>query len=347
MKIRLLSAVSGIVFLVLSCAEKAPDSEGQKTADPVITTLMPNRGQAGQPLKVIGKYLGGHQGKAKVFFNSQSVESTATSETEIAITIPDMSGKVAVQVEVSGKKSNILYFEYLEQETDPAQADKDRIKTWIEHTDPLVWVFTGNSITQGAKHTHGLRPYSEIFSERVRFEINRPRDYVINTAISGNTLKNILDDFDHRVAQFEPKIVFLMIGTNDAATNNNTSVDQYAERLGTFIPRVRSLGAVPVLLTPTWIRTDLAPERATLSAYASKMKEIAKNQQVILVDNWSIWTSELVTKYNGGVSHDLLNDPLHPNGRGHKEIAMSLFRELGIFDPDQPTGGAPYYEGEH
>jgi hypothetical protein len=43
----------------------------------------------------------------------------------------------------------------------------------------------------------------------------------------------------------------------------------------------------------------------------------------------------------------LLNDPLHPNGQGHKEIAFALFKELSIFDEKMPTCGGEYYEGKH
>ena len=45
--------------------------------------------------------------------------------------------------------------------------DKIRIKAIIEGKESANWVFTGNSITQGVKHTHGLRGYSEFFSDRL------------------------------------------------------------------------------------------------------------------------------------------------------------------------------------
>src|SRR6478609_7274434 len=44
-------------------------------------------------------------------------------------------------------------------------------KAIADKEHPLKWVFTGDSITQGAKHTLGYRSYPEIFSERIRFEM--------------------------------------------------------------------------------------------------------------------------------------------------------------------------------
>lgn len=228
-----------------------------------------------------------------------------------------------------------------------AQNDKQAIAQLLSTSTPITWLFTGNSITQGAKHTHGYRGYPEIFSERVRFEMGRSRDIVVNTAISGHTTKHILDDFAWRVAKLRPKVVILMIGTNDAATANQISVPQYSNNLSELITRIRTLGAIPILLSPTPIRADLATERSTLESYVDAMKDVAGEKQVIFVDNWSIWNTEMATKYNGQVPRNLLNDPLHPNGQGHKEIAMSLFKELSVFDATTPTGGAPYYEGEH
>src|SRR5690606_10231301 len=226
-------------------------------------------------------------------------------------------------------------------------SDKQRIISLLEGSIPIKWVFTGNSITQGAKHTHGLRAYPVIFSERVGFEMGRSRDLVVITAISGHNSYDILDDFDWRIAAYKPTVVVLMIGTNDAAEANNISGSQYVTNITQLVSRIRGLDAIPVLLSPTPIREDLAPERSNLELYVNALRIFAQENKVIFVDNWELWNTDVSNKYNGQISRHLLNDPLHPNGQGHKEIAISLFKELSIYDPTQPSGGAPYYEGVH
>src|SRR5690606_24334953 len=72
--------------------------------------------------------------------------------------------------------------------------DFQLLKSYLESPEPLRWVFTGDSITQGAKHTHGMRAYPEIFAERIRWELGRVRDVVLNTAVSGNTTADLLAD---------------------------------------------------------------------------------------------------------------------------------------------------------
>lgn len=225
--------------------------------------------------------------------------------------------------------------------------DKVRVKAIIEGKEPVNWVFTGNSITQGAKHTHGMRGYPEIFSERIRWELGKSYDFIINTAISGHTTRNILADFERRVSRFNPKVVVLMIGTNDAAQDRNIPVKEFGENLGQIIDKIREIGAIPIILSPNIIITEKSPERTTLYLYVEKTGEVAAAKNIIYVDNWAIWGTELQQKYNGEVFKELLNDPLHPNGYGHQEIAIALFKELSIFDPDAPTCGGEYYEGEH
>lgn len=231
--------------------------------------------------------------------------------------------------------------------TDSVQIDKQAIADLLKTKTPITWLFTGNSITQGAKHTHGYRTYSEIFFERVRYEMGRPRDIIINTAVSGNATVDILKDFDWRVSHLKPQVVFLMIGTNDAADKRNISVEQYGKNLEKFVDQIRTLGAIPVFLSPTPILEEEALERKNLKQYVVKMEEITKKRSVIFVNQWHYWNTELKAKYKDQWSKQLLNDPLHPNGLGHKEMAINLFKELGIFDPKQPSGGGPYYEGVH
>lgn len=194
---------------------------------------------------------------------------------------------------------------------------------------PVKWVFTGDSITQGARHTQGFRSFPEVFSERLRFEMNRSRDIVINTAISGNATIDILKDFEWRVAQFHPDIVFIMAGTNDAARVRNISVDQYTLNLQSLVTGCRKSGAIPVLNTPPPILQDgskSSVDRAAISEYMEASRSLAKKDSVILIDHYKSWTENIpatgMKKY--------MNDSLHPNGRGHLEIAREIFRFLDI-----------------
>lgn len=209
--------------------------------------------------------------------------------------------------------------------------DLDRLRKILIDEKPQIWLFTGDSITQGVVHTNGHATFAEIFSERIRWKLGRSRDFIINTAISGNTTNHIIDDFEWRVKRIRPSVVFLMIGTNDCS-NSKVDVDLYGKNLLKLIKKIRDIKAIPVLLTPCPIDVTKAPERRRIFEYVSKMREIAVTKKVVIIDNWSIWNIDLKNKYGEDVLTKLLNDPIHPNELGHKEIALSIFNKLSISD---------------
>lgn len=224
--------------------------------------------------------------------------------------------------------------------------DLDKIKALLERKEPNIWLFTGDSITHGAKHTQGYRSYPEVFQERIRWEIGRVRDVIINTGISGNAASNILNDFDWRIGQFKPNVVSIMIGTNDCA-REGMSPQLFKRNVSELISRVRAIGAIPVLHTPNVIILDKSKERKTLPDYIPVLRELSEEEEIVLVDNYLHWKEAIERDSEKTVFKNWLNDPLHPNQYGHQEIARLMFTEFGIYDPSAPTCGGEYYEGEH
>ena len=210
-----------------------------------------------------------------------------------------------------------------------AAADLRRIAAVLADPAPLNWVITGDSITHGLVHTQGGRSYPEHLHELVRGELERVRDVVLNTAISGNRIVDLLDDWDRRVAAWNPDVVTLMIGTNDASDGGPREVisaADYADSLREFVSRVRALGAVPVLQTPPAIDVRNAPERARIADFAEAVRQVAARDDVILVDQYARF-AELGA---GSVPWGLMNDPFHPNTTGHAALALELASALGI-----------------
>ena len=213
----------------------------------------------------------------------------------------------------------------------PASAASDlrRLAESLAGAEPLNWVITGDSITHGLVHTHGGRSYSEHLHELIRGELGRTRDIVLNSAISGHRLPDILGDFERRVAGWRPDVVTLMIGTNDMSTQQGSPFVEpaaFAASLREFVARVRTLGAIPVLQTPPSIDAANAPGRERLTEFADAVREVAASDDVILVDQHARFT-ELG---GGGVPWGLMNDPFHPNAAGHAALALELATTLGL-----------------
>jgi acyl-CoA thioesterase-1 len=222
--------------------------------------------------------------------------------------------------------------------------DLATVKQLLKQKDALMWVFAGDSITMGLEHTHGCESFPEIFEERVRWELRRLRDIVVNTGVSGNTAQNILDDFDWRIGQFKPAVVSLMIGTNDCGGYDIAVFEKNVELL---LTRIRQLNAVPILHTPNIVIIEKSPSRKRLPEFAAAVRRVAERNKVILVDNWAYWETTLRDHPEVNVYRNWLNDPLHPNQTGHQEIARLMFKELSIFDPAAASCGGKYYEGDH
>jgi len=214
----------------------------------------------------------------------------------------------------------------------PAPPELDRIKALFKKPDPVTWLITGDSITHGALHTHGWRSYPEHFAERVRWELRRVRDVVINTGISGDTAPGLLKDIDHRVLRFRPTVVSIMMGMNDA-TAGPAGRERFVSAYNAVIDRVRAeTGALILLHTPNPI-TPAATRRQDLPAYAARVREIARERSTALVDHDKAW------RERGTPLNYLLNDgTIHPNHHGHALFAHTMCIALGIHDPNSPTG---------
>ncbi len=211
-------------------------------------------------------------------------------------------------------------------------ADVGRLSMILNSDRPAVWLTTGDSITHGALWTNGWRSYPEHFQERVRWELGKPKnsDFVIDTGVSASTTNDLVATFADRVGAFRPRVVSIMLGTNDAATPA-IGPATFRANLRRLVKDVRALpdGAIPLLQTPNPVDTNRWTDRASLGDYARITREVAAELQVVLVDHHAHWLAS-----NGGaVPLSLLGDGLHPNQRGHLMMAKKMIKDLRIHDP--------------
>ncbi|MFB2596638.1 SGNH/GDSL hydrolase family protein [Herbiconiux sp. P17] len=199
---------------------------------------------------------------------------------------------------------------------------------------PLRWLFTGDSITHGALHTAGERDYVQLFEERLRWELGRLRDHVIRTAISGRRVPDLVADLDWSVLDYRPDVVSLMFGLNDCATPT-PDVAAFADAYRAVLDRVQATGAVVVLHTPNRILSTETPERrANLPAYADAVRMLAAETDALLVDHHAEWAE---ADEQNAVEY-WIDHGCHPNAAGHRVLARSLLRSLGLWDQSSPTG---------
>jgi lysophospholipase L1-like esterase len=209
-------------------------------------------------------------------------------------------------------------------------SDLKRIQTLFARPEPVTWLFTGDSITHGAFHTFGWRSYPEHFAERVRWELQRRREVVINTGISGDTAPGLAADLDHRILRFRPHVVSIMMGMNDA-TAGPPGLATFESAYRDLIARIRTSGDVLILLHTQNTVFESHVCHSNLPGYVDAIRRMAGEFGAALVDHYAIW-SDRTTPVTS-----ILEDAIHPNHFGHILFAHSLFRVLQIDDPGSPT----------
>ncbi len=186
----------------------------------------------------------------------------------------------------------------------------------------------------------GWRDYTELFSERIRYELRRLNDVVFKTAYDGNTTRHLLESFHWRVEQFQPQVVFVMIGTNDCCIGPEgvrVPLDEFKSNLQKLIKQIQAMnGALPVLQTTCPLWPGGAPEReSNMEKYMATVRSVARDAQVPLIDHRAYWKQK--AKVRGSMPYPWMSDAIHPNEMGHRVFAELIFKKLKIHSPDSPT----------
>ena len=207
----------------------------------------------------------------------------------------------------------------------------DRIIELLNKEEPLTWIFYGDSITHGGLHTMGWRDYTEIFAERVRYEMERVQDIIINSAIRGNTTRDLIEGFEWRVGRFKPDIVFIMIGMNDSNDQRSVDITEYSRNLNEIVKYIQNIGAIPILQTTCTVMPNEAPHHApNLPSYMEEVRKLSLKENLPLIDHTKIWDNL------GDKVFFWLNNAIHPNQYGHRAFAYTIFEHLNIIDQDKP-----------
>lgn len=220
----------------------------------------------------------------------------------------------------------------------------ERIKELLKSDAPIKWVFAGDSITHGAYHTMGYRDYVQIFEECIRYERWRIKDAVIRTAVSGWITGILLENIDWNVLQYDPDVVSIMIGMNDACGvdeadckkrvadfygNYNKILDVIAERTHAQV----------ILHTPNPVIPGLdALREPNLPGLVEQIKQLGQERNIPVVDHFAEWTR--AREENPGRTFTWMNDTIHPGAQGHRAFARLLLKELDLWNEDTTCCGS-------
>lgn len=205
------------------------------------------------------------------------------------------------------------------------------------------WVFTGGEAVQGGfAQTRGMRNYVGQFEEYVRWtksgnENGRQR-YTINTGKAGQTLKDIVDNYQTLVADYQPKAAAYLVGREDYQAGEN-GITAFKESLRQFINLSLELKkdgkGFAVIQKPFAVKEEATNK--IIKRYCEAVDEVVKEyekqpeklERIVVVDHFT-QTNQDEFKNNK------LQDGKTLNGIGHFEIGKQ-FSAATIMS----TGGYP------
>lgn len=157
----------------------------------------------------------------------------------------------------------------------------------------------------------------------------------INSGISGQTSKQILNRFEEDVSLFKPFSVIITIGGNDANPNSNLSLNQFKSNLRDLIKKTRALNnCQPILQTYYGIDDDNMIKQGRIAhvenfyLYMNTITEIAAEQEVSLLNHTPRWIN--YRKHDLKAFRELMHDDFHLNALGHQVWALDTLRYFGI-----------------
>ena len=213
-------------------------------------------------------------------------------------------------------------------------ASFQEIRDLLNSDSRSTWLFAGDSVTHGANFTQGYRIYSEHFSERIRTEMNRSNDVIINTAVTGETSKTLLKKLEDRIIRFQPDVVSLMVGMDDSESGvAGRSV--FRKNLQSIIEQVRESGIHLILHTPPYFDPSEHKAHADIRAYVKVTRDLAREYWIPCLDHWNLWKVAMENQQK--IAPWYASNGAHPSARGHHELAKQIFRRLGIYDEKSLT----------
>ena len=198
-------------------------------------------------------------------------------------------------------------------------------------------MFTGDSITDCDR----ARPIGDGFGKMGSSYVSRifidtwadfPEHNIhyLNSAISGNTTKMLLDRYDPDILAYNPDYVFIMIGVNDAwrhfdgskFTQTLISPKQSGENVEKMITKTIAAGATPVIISPYFLDNNREdPMRKMVDEINGEYKALAEKYNIGYIDVQTVF-DEYLKKSS---SYILSGDRVHPKAVGISIIARTIY----------------------
>lgn len=145
---------------------------------------------------------------------------------------------------------------------------------------------------------------------------------VANYGVGGEKVVQTRNRYFSALSTVRPDVVLLMEGANDIPLGEDGAASSAAQEISVWVAEAKARGMRVFLATPVPGRPggNRTIQTVLLVDYANRMRQVAAQQGVTLVDLYSLMLPD-VQRYIGV-------DGLHPNEAGYARIAELFFQEI-------------------
>ena len=146
---------------------------------------------------------------------------------------------------------------------------------------------------------------------------------ILNRGISGDLALKALDRFDKDVIKLKPKLLVLLIGTNDL--EHGQSIDAILSNIEIMLKEAREQNIKVILCSLLPVRGKYIKDRPINDIL--KINNQLRGLSIKHIADYVDFHSELVDK-EGTFTLDLTSDGLHPNRLGYMKMSKIIFSYL-------------------
>lgn len=218
--------------------------------------------------------------------------------------------------------------------------------TKLARGEHVTMVALGDSITETTFHTRGRMNWVQLLEEAIFEEYGNGVCTLINSGKCGSTYRDGLSRLDRDVLRYNPDLVIIAFGMNDATVGLD-GLDDFKDDIKSTVELIKQqCGSEIMLRTPNPVVTVHGlprPEGAAgpglewknpkhpLKEYSAAIVEMAAELDCVCVDHYSLW-NEYELKFKHPVANPCnlwprMGDAIHPGPIGH----LAFFRELAPY----------------
>ncbi len=199
-------------------------------------------------------------------------------------------------------------------------------------------VFLGDSITHQCLYTQYVEDYFYTRFPKMRLKFH-------NAGVGGAKAWDALERFDRDVAAYKPKYVTLLLGMNDGLYQpySEETFQTYRKDMTELLARLRTIGATPILMTPTMYDARAArmtsrkrsPEgvelyNSVLAYFGAWLREVAVESGDGFVDMYSLLNNLTLGQRKTDPKFTLIPGAVHPDPSGQLVMAYAMLSDLGF-----------------